>query len=133
MLARATEPPPLLHPNMAELYRQRIAALHERLQSEETKAEAANFRKLIALSFHHHCASHSQCVFARFGTGGSALLDGWETRRLTTSIQWISNNIPTTGIWMKTPTTGRPVAASTRCRYSDNCGAWLSARSVQWS
>ena len=42
MLASATEPPPLLHPNMAEVYRQRIAALHERLQSEETKAEAAN-------------------------------------------------------------------------------------------
>jgi hypothetical protein len=42
MLATATEPPPLLHPNMAEVYRQRIAALHERLQSEETKAEAAN-------------------------------------------------------------------------------------------
>ncbi|WP_372394604.1 recombinase family protein [Azospirillum sp. HJ39] len=42
ILASATEPPPLLHPNMAEMYRQRIAALHERLQSEETKAEAAN-------------------------------------------------------------------------------------------
>lgn len=42
MLATAAEPPPLLHPNMTEVYRQRIAALHERLQSEETKAEAAN-------------------------------------------------------------------------------------------
>ena len=42
ILATATELPPLLHLNMAEVYRQRIAALHERLQSEETKAEAAN-------------------------------------------------------------------------------------------
>lgn len=47
MLASATEPPPLLHPNMAEMYRQRIAALHERLQSEETKAEAANILRSL--------------------------------------------------------------------------------------
>ncbi|WP_343206316.1 recombinase zinc beta ribbon domain-containing protein [Azospirillum lipoferum] len=42
MLSTASEPPPLLHPNMAEVYRQRIARLHERLQSEETKAEAVD-------------------------------------------------------------------------------------------
>ena len=47
MLASATEPPPLLHPNMAEVYRLRIAALHERLQSEETKAEAADILRSL--------------------------------------------------------------------------------------
>ncbi|MGK9235799.1 recombinase family protein [Inquilinus limosus] len=40
-LAEANEPPPLLHPNLAEVFRQQIAALHEKLQAEETKAEAA--------------------------------------------------------------------------------------------
>ncbi|RWL19282.1 MAG: hypothetical protein E5X68_32370, partial [Mesorhizobium sp.] len=32
-IPNAEEPPPLLHPNMAEIYRQRIAALHESLQA----------------------------------------------------------------------------------------------------
>ena len=32
-LANAPSPPPLLHPNMAELYRQKIATLHDSLQS----------------------------------------------------------------------------------------------------
>ena len=40
-LANAEEPPPLLHPNVAEIYRQRIAALYEGLQNEDGKAEAA--------------------------------------------------------------------------------------------
>ncbi|MFE0757887.1 recombinase family protein [Inquilinus sp. NPDC058860] len=40
-LAEANEPPPLLHPNLAEVFRQQIVALHEKLQAEETKAEAA--------------------------------------------------------------------------------------------
>jgi DNA invertase Pin-like site-specific DNA recombinase len=39
-LATAQEPPPLLHPNMAEIWRQRIADLHEALQDDTTKAEA---------------------------------------------------------------------------------------------
>ncbi|MGC0321112.1 site-specific DNA recombinase [Bradyrhizobium sp. USDA 326] len=48
LLANAEEPPPLLHPNMAEIYRQRISALYEGLQSEEEKAEAAEvFRTLV--------------------------------------------------------------------------------------
>ena len=47
-LANADEPPPLLHPNMAEIYRQRIAALYENLRNEDGKAEAAEvFRTLI--------------------------------------------------------------------------------------
>ena len=47
-LANAEEPPPLLHPNVAEIYRQRIAALYEGLQNEDGKAEAAEvFRTLV--------------------------------------------------------------------------------------
>jgi DNA invertase Pin-like site-specific DNA recombinase len=40
-LAQAEEPPPLLHPNMAMLYRERVAALHEALNQEEVRVEAA--------------------------------------------------------------------------------------------
>ncbi len=48
LLANAEEPPPLLHPNMAEIFRRRISALHESLQGEEGKAEAAElFRTLV--------------------------------------------------------------------------------------
>lgn len=48
LLASAQEPPPLLHPNMAEIYRQKIAALHRELQSEETEPQAAEtFRSLV--------------------------------------------------------------------------------------
>ncbi|WP_198400259.1 hypothetical protein [Bradyrhizobium pachyrhizi] len=48
LLANAQVPPPLLHPNMAEIYRQRIATLYESLQSEDGKAEAAEvFRTLV--------------------------------------------------------------------------------------
>ncbi|MET4023205.1 hypothetical protein ABIB73_007234 [Bradyrhizobium sp. F1.4.3] len=52
-LANAEEPPPLLHPNMAEIYRQRIAALYESLQNEDGKTEygkteaAEVFRTLV--------------------------------------------------------------------------------------
>ncbi|WP_183709956.1 hypothetical protein [Bradyrhizobium sp. ERR14] len=48
LLVNAEVPPPLLHPNMAEIYRQRIAALYESLQSENGRAEAAEvFRTLV--------------------------------------------------------------------------------------
>jgi hypothetical protein len=47
LLANAHEPPPLLHPNMAEVWRQRIGALHEALQDENSKGEA--FEVLRAL------------------------------------------------------------------------------------
>ncbi len=40
-LQEAETPPPLLHPNMAEVYRSRVAALHKALLRDETKAEAA--------------------------------------------------------------------------------------------
>ncbi|MCC8958556.1 hypothetical protein H8B02_35580 [Bradyrhizobium sp. Pear77] len=41
LLANAEDPPPLLHPNMAGIYRHRVAALYENLQSEGERAEAA--------------------------------------------------------------------------------------------
>jgi site-specific DNA recombinase len=48
LLANSEEPPPLLHPNMAEIYRQRISALYERLQSDDGRTEAADvFRTLV--------------------------------------------------------------------------------------
>ena len=47
-LANADEPPPLLHPNMAALYAQRIGQLYENLQDEDGRARAAEtFRSLI--------------------------------------------------------------------------------------
>jgi site-specific DNA recombinase len=47
-LADVEEPPPLLHPNVSEIYRQRISALYENLQSEGGKTEAAEiFRTLV--------------------------------------------------------------------------------------
>ncbi|MGY4497858.1 hypothetical protein ACVWYH_001785 [Bradyrhizobium sp. GM24.11] len=48
LLANAEDPPPLLHLSMAEIYRQRISALYESLQSEEERSEAAEvFRTLV--------------------------------------------------------------------------------------
>lgn len=48
-LANTEEPPPLLHPNMAEIYQQRIASLYESLQAEDTKTEAAeSLRTLVS-------------------------------------------------------------------------------------
>ncbi len=46
-LANADEPPPLLHPNMAALYAQRIAALSENLQHEESRAQAAEILRAL--------------------------------------------------------------------------------------
>lgn len=47
-LAEAPSPPPLLHPNMAELYRQKIATLHDSLQNETTGTQAKEaIRSLI--------------------------------------------------------------------------------------
>ncbi|MER9395771.1 MULTISPECIES: recombinase zinc beta ribbon domain-containing protein [unclassified Mesorhizobium] len=48
LLANVDEPPPLLHLNLAEIYRQRISTLYESLQSADSKAEAAEvFRTLV--------------------------------------------------------------------------------------
>jgi hypothetical protein len=48
-LASAEEPPPLLHPSMAEIYRQRISTLHERLQSDEEKAKAIQILRALVI------------------------------------------------------------------------------------
>jgi DNA invertase Pin-like site-specific DNA recombinase len=40
-LAAADEPPPLLHPGMADLYRQKVTALAQALEHPETRAEAS--------------------------------------------------------------------------------------------
>ncbi len=40
-LANADEPPPLLHPNMAQIYQDRIGQLYENLQHEDEQAQAA--------------------------------------------------------------------------------------------
>ena len=40
-LAAADEPPPLLHPEMAELYRQKVTALAQALEHPETRTEAS--------------------------------------------------------------------------------------------
>ena len=47
LLARAEELPPHLHPNMAEIYRQRISALHDNLQSDDGKVEAAEILRTL--------------------------------------------------------------------------------------
>ena len=40
-LATADEPPPLLHPGMADLYRQKVIALAQALEHQETRTEAS--------------------------------------------------------------------------------------------
>jgi len=40
-LARADEPPPLLHPNMADLYRSKVTQLAQALEQPDTRTEAA--------------------------------------------------------------------------------------------
>tara|TARA_E500000318_G_scaffold39421_1_gene37996 strand:- start:157 stop:756 length:600 start_codon:yes stop_codon:yes gene_type:complete len=48
LLDNADEPPPLLHPNMAQMYQDRIARLCENLQSEEDRGAAVDvLRSLI--------------------------------------------------------------------------------------
>ena len=39
-LETADEPPPLLHPEMADLYRQKVTTLAEALERSETRTEA---------------------------------------------------------------------------------------------
>jgi site-specific DNA recombinase len=48
-LADAEEPPPVLHPSMAIVYRQRVAALYDALQHEASRAPAAEIiRSLVS-------------------------------------------------------------------------------------
>jgi hypothetical protein len=47
-LAAADEPPPLLHPNMSKIYRQRGCGLHKRVQDQSTRLEAVEvLRQLV--------------------------------------------------------------------------------------
>ncbi len=46
-LAIADEPPPLLHPNMAVLYAQRIGELYEHLQNDESRPKAAEILRSL--------------------------------------------------------------------------------------
>ncbi|MDE2467098.1 MAG: recombinase family protein [Alphaproteobacteria bacterium] len=48
-LASSETPPPVLHPSMAVIYRERVAALHNSLQQDETRAQAAEvIRSLVS-------------------------------------------------------------------------------------
>ncbi len=48
LLATAEQPEPLIHPNLAEVYRRKVAALHVALQCDETRLEAAEIiRSLV--------------------------------------------------------------------------------------
>jgi len=48
-LRNAPEPAPLIHPNLAEIYRRKVAALHEALEDTETRTEAFEaIRSLIS-------------------------------------------------------------------------------------
>ena len=48
LLADSNAPEPLVHPNLAEVYRRKVANLNESLQQEDTKAEAAEIiRNLV--------------------------------------------------------------------------------------
>src|SRR5262245_8112661 len=48
MLANAQVPEPLIHPNLAEVYRRRVSDLHVTLNAEESRAEAAEvIRSLV--------------------------------------------------------------------------------------
>jgi len=48
LLANADDPPPLLHPNMAQIYQDRIGGLYENLQHDDERTQAAEvFRTLV--------------------------------------------------------------------------------------
>ncbi|RVI14551.1 recombinase family protein [Sinorhizobium meliloti] len=47
MLETTEEPPPLLHPNLAKYYHDEIAALHDQLGNEETRARAAQMLRTL--------------------------------------------------------------------------------------
>ena len=47
LIATAEAPPPLLHPNMSKIYRERVSALAESLARAEDKAEAAEVLRTL--------------------------------------------------------------------------------------
>jgi hypothetical protein len=46
-LSQADSPPPLLHPNMAEVYHRKISELHAALTSDDSKTEAAEILRTL--------------------------------------------------------------------------------------
>lgn len=46
-LSEADSPPPLLHPNMVEVYHRKINELHQALTSDDTKTEAAEILRTL--------------------------------------------------------------------------------------
>ncbi len=46
-IAATPDPPPVIHPNLAELYRRKVDRLHECLNAEETRGEAAEALRSI--------------------------------------------------------------------------------------
>ena len=46
-LASAQEPPPLVHPNMAQLYRSKVTKLHSALNDERRRTEAADILRTL--------------------------------------------------------------------------------------
>ncbi len=46
-LSQADSPPPLLHPNMSEVYHRKINELHQALTSDDTKTEAAEILRTL--------------------------------------------------------------------------------------
>ncbi|WP_395494578.1 hypothetical protein [Acetobacter sp. KSO5] len=93
-LADASSPPPLLHPNMAELYRQKIGALHDNLQNKATGTQAREaIRSLITrirlirrLQQTHVCFGLNQsaisrlhfCIGLGFGFGFGFICRGYD-------------------------------------------------------
>jgi hypothetical protein len=52
-LENADEPPPLLHPEMAELYRQKVTTLAQALEHPQTRTEATDaLRGLVDANGH---------------------------------------------------------------------------------
>ncbi len=46
-LSQADSPPPLLHPNMAEVFHRKINELHQALTSDDSKTEAAEILRTL--------------------------------------------------------------------------------------
>ncbi len=71
LLASAEEPPPVLHPSIASIYRERVTALYEELQREEARLRAADIIRFLvscqsALKSYQATASKSFHFLSRF-------------------------------------------------------------------
>ncbi len=104
-LANADEPPPVMHPTVATVYRMRVAALYDALQQEASRAEAADIIRTLV--------------------SGITLTpeDGILKVELLGDLAGILT-IAATGKqrWQQSPrrSPGRPISAS-----QDGCGTWI--------